>query len=201
MNPDEVHPFDVRTNEQWRQLGATAENRPTITIDRSEVPEEFQHLIPHVERWAIGCDVIRGDYFDQQSEADIDGFYNAVSPHLGALNDWIDQSPQTDAKTHFMIMLSAHCEAACHRIGRERAKELEARLAANAARPPLTKQPDSDGYLRCLAASESSPSVIAWSGTASATVAVSVFSSRLTREHTSPSDETAGLPPERTLSP
>lgn len=149
MSPDEIRPFDIRTNEEWRRLGATAENRPTVTINRAEVPERFQHLVPHVERWAIGCDVTRGDYFDQQSEADIDEFYHAVLPFREAIDDWVEESPQTEAKTYFRIMLAAYCEAACHRNGRERAKELEAHLAANAARLPVTKQPDADGYLRC----------------------------------------------------
>lgn len=149
MSPDEIQPFDIRTNEEWRRLGATAENRPTITISRAEVPERFRHLIPHVERWAIVCDVTRGDYFDQQSEADIDEFFHAVSPFRDAIDEWVDESPQTDAKTCFRIMLAAHCEADCHRIGRERGQELQAKLAANFARPPVTKQPDADGYLRC----------------------------------------------------
>jgi hypothetical protein len=108
---DEIHPFDIRTNAEWQRLGWTGENRPTVTVNRSEVPEPFQHLIPYVERWGINCDVTRGDYFDQQPRADIDQFYNAVLPHWDALKSWVDEPPRTDAKLNFMLMLKAYSEA------------------------------------------------------------------------------------------
>jgi hypothetical protein len=111
MSDEEIHLYDIRTNEEWRRLGATAENRPTITVNRADVPEQFQHLIPYVERWAIGCDVIRGDYFDKQPQTDIDDFYETILPHWEALTAWVLESPQTDAKLNFMVMLKAYSEA------------------------------------------------------------------------------------------
>lgn len=135
MNDDEIHLYDIRTNEEWKRLGAVAENRPTITINPAEVPERFRHLIPYVERWAIGCDVTRGDYMDKQPQPDIDDFYQTILPFHDALNQWIDDaSPQTDAKTYFIIMLAAHCEACpppspeeIAEMHRKRAEEREAK--------------------------------------------------------------------------
>ncbi len=111
MSSDEIKLYDVRTNAEWQRLGYTAENRPKVTLTSSDVPESFRHLIPFVERWAIGCDVIRGDYFSKQPQADIDAFYQAVLPHLDALNEWVDTLPRSDAKLDFLTMLKAHCEA------------------------------------------------------------------------------------------
>ena len=149
MNDDEIHLYDIRTNEEWRRLGATAENRPTITVNRADVPEQFQHLIPYVERWAIGCDVIRGDYFDKQPQADIDAFYQAVLPHLDALNKWVDTLPRNDAKLDFITMLKAHCEATpppspdeIAEIHRRRAAEREAKRKYWKDVYERTKKPD-----------------------------------------------------------
>lgn len=111
MSDDKIKLYDVRTNAEWQRLGFTAENRPTISVTPSDVPEELRHLIPFVEHWAISCDVTRGDYFVKQPQAAIDAFYQTVFPHLDALNQWVDTLPRTDAKLHFLIMLKAHCEA------------------------------------------------------------------------------------------
>lgn len=102
---------DIRTNAEWKRLGWTAENRPIVTVNPGDVPEQFRHLIPYVERWAISCDVRRGDYFDKQPPADIDDFYQTIRPHWEALNAWVDQPPPSDAKTNFMVMLKAYSEA------------------------------------------------------------------------------------------
>lgn len=74
MDGDEIHLYDIRTNEEWKRFGAVAENRLAIAINPVEVPEGFRHLIPYVERWAIGCDVTRSDCMDKQPQADIDDF-------------------------------------------------------------------------------------------------------------------------------
>ena len=111
MSDDEIRQYDVRTNAEWQRLGFTAENRSTISVTLSVVPETFRHLIPFVERWAISCDVTRGDYFSKQPQSDVDAFYQTVLSHLDALNQWVDTPPRTDAKLNFLIMLKAHCEA------------------------------------------------------------------------------------------
>src|SRR5690349_15346979 len=77
--PDEPKPFNVRTNAEWQKLGCTAESRTYFDIDAEAVPEQFRPLIPYAVRWAIDCDVRRGDYFDKQPSKDIEEFYAAVT--------------------------------------------------------------------------------------------------------------------------
>jgi len=78
----------------------------------AQVPEQFRPLIPYVRRWAIDCDVRRGDYMEKQSARDIQQFYTAVTPYRDALNRWVDEPPLDGPKVPFMIMLKAYCEAA-----------------------------------------------------------------------------------------
>lgn len=111
MSDDKINPNEIRTNAEWQRLGFIAENRPTVSLNPSDVPETFHPLIPFVERWAINCDVIRGDYFSKQPQVDVADFYRAILPHLDALNHWLDTPPPSEAKLHFLTMLKAHSEA------------------------------------------------------------------------------------------
>jgi hypothetical protein len=103
--------YDIRTFEEWKSLGLTAETAEPIVIEESKVPEEFRSLIPYATRWAISCDVRRGDYFDKQPPEDIEDFYSAVTPQLDALNRWVDEQPFEEPKITFLIMLKAYSEA------------------------------------------------------------------------------------------
>src|SRR5687767_3617229 len=108
LKSGDVYPADVLRDE----YGMNAANRPTIIVDQDEVPEALRPLIPLVERWAIPCDVTRGDYFAQQPEEDIASFWYAVLPRVDAINEWLDslQSSPT-ASLHFIYFLKAHSEA------------------------------------------------------------------------------------------
>jgi hypothetical protein len=116
MASDEIKLYDIRTNAEFRRLGFTAESRPVIHIEPQEVPATLRHLVPLAERWAIACDVRRGDYFEKQPEKDIRDFWVAVEPHRGEINHWLDTMPASTkewpkAAIHFMYMLKAHLEA------------------------------------------------------------------------------------------
>ena len=108
---DQVRLFDVRTNAEWRQLGFTAESIVTPKIEVEKVPTRFRPLVPYAQRWAIGCDVRRGDYFEKQSRAEIDDFYRAVTPFLDDLNRWVLEPPLEEPKLTFLSMLKAYSEA------------------------------------------------------------------------------------------
>ena len=115
---DNFHPFDahVKTLQQrlglgWQGFGCDEEPRPAIPINRLEVPEEFHHLIPHVERFHINRDSTRGDSTGHQPRAGSHNFYHAVLPHWEALNVWLCEDPQTEAKLSFNQMLNACSEA------------------------------------------------------------------------------------------
>ena len=108
----DVYPAHVLRDE----YGRNAANRPVITVDAAQVPESLRDLIPLVERWAIPCDVTRGDYFDHQPEQDIASFWHEVRQRVNAINAWLDSQPQgvqnwPAAAVHLMYFLKAHSEA------------------------------------------------------------------------------------------
>lgn len=98
------------------EYGMNAANRPQIKVNPAEVPLWLHPLIPLVERWAIPCDVTRGDYFDHQPAEDIAGFWYEVLPQVESINAWLDSQPRNvgawpAAAVHFMYFLKAHSEA------------------------------------------------------------------------------------------
>jgi hypothetical protein len=112
LKSGDVYPSNVLRDE----YGMNAANRPYFKVNADEVPETLRGLIPYVERWAIPCDVTRGDYFDQQPEQDVADFYNVVLPFRGQINAWLDEQPDnvadwSDAAVHYMYFLKAHAEA------------------------------------------------------------------------------------------
>jgi hypothetical protein len=111
MSDEKIKLYDIKTNAEWKTLGVTAETRTYFTIEEELVPVQLRHLIPYAVQWAISCDVRRGDYFDTQSPEDIAEFYRAVTPHLDALNQWVDEPPFEGPKIAFLIMLKAYSEA------------------------------------------------------------------------------------------
>lgn len=133
LKSGDVYPAHVLRDE----YGFNAENRPVIQVVESEVPEELRVLIPYAERWAISCDVTRGDYFDKQDEKEIAEFYYSVQPHVEKANEWLDSLGKDvlkwpEAGVHFMYMLKAHGEA--YQPTPEEIEEREARFAEHRAR-------------------------------------------------------------------
>lgn len=128
LRTGDIYPAYILRDE----YGMNAGNRPTIVVDPADVPEEFHALIPYVERWAISCDVTRGDYFDQQPEEDIAEFWETVLPYVEAINDWLDTQPDdvlswSDSALHFLPFLKAHAEAVQHTA--EELQEIERKQA------------------------------------------------------------------------
>lgn len=112
LKSGDVYPAHVLRDE----YGKNAANRPYFTVAVEEVPETLRGLIPYVERWAIPCDVTRGDYFDQQPEQDVADFYHAVLPFVSQIHAWLDTQPANvadwpAAAIHYMYFLKAHGEA------------------------------------------------------------------------------------------
>lgn len=112
LKAGDVYPAHVLRDE----YGMNAANRPTIVVREEEVPAALRHLIPYAERWAISCDVTRGDYFDHQPETDVAAFWHEVLPHVDAVNQWLDAlgddvGTWPEAGVHFRYLLKAHGEA------------------------------------------------------------------------------------------
>ncbi|WP_182871403.1 hypothetical protein [Stieleria mannarensis] len=112
LEAGDVYPAHVLRDE----YGMNAKNRPYFKVVVDDVPERLRKLIPHVERWAIPCDVTRGDYFDQQPEEDVADFYHIALPFREQIRAWLDEQPDdvsewSDAAVHYMYFLKAHGEA------------------------------------------------------------------------------------------
>lgn len=109
--------YDVYPSHVFRdEYGMNAENRPYFKVIVEDVPIELRELIPFVERWAIPCDVTRGDYFEKQPEEDIADFYYKVLPFTDQIETWLDAQPADvadwpEAAIHYLYFLKAHSEA------------------------------------------------------------------------------------------
>jgi hypothetical protein len=130
LKAGDVYPAHILRDE----YGMNAENRPYFKVVVDDVPEPLRELIPFVERWAIPCDVTRGDYFGKQPEEDVAHFYHTVLPFTDQIKDWLDKQPEdvcnwSDAAVHFLYFLKAHAEAY-----QPTEEELEARAKRHAER-------------------------------------------------------------------
>ncbi len=133
LKPADVHPAHVLRDE----YGFNADNRPTICVKKDEVPDNLQHLIPYVEKWAIPCDVTRGDFFDVQGEEEVARFYYDVEPFIDDVASLIDAQPHdvgdwSEAAVYFMYFLKAHDEA--YQPTPEEIAEREAKFAVHRAK-------------------------------------------------------------------
>jgi hypothetical protein len=97
------------------KYGLYAENRPTIRLDSSKVPEPLRDLIPMAEKWGIGDDIIRADFEEKATEKDKGEFQNALRGRTADVTAWLDSfdtgpdSPNamTEEAVCFMYMLEA----------------------------------------------------------------------------------------------
>ncbi|HAW28200.1 MAG TPA: hypothetical protein DCY03_08790 [Planctomycetaceae bacterium] len=112
LKSGDVYPAHILRDE----YGMNADNRPYFKVIVEDVPIELRELIPFVERWAIPCDVTRGDYFENQPEEDVADFYYRVLPFTDQIEAWLDEQPADvndwpEAAVHYMYFLKAHSEA------------------------------------------------------------------------------------------
>jgi hypothetical protein len=82
--------FEVLPAEEMRKkYGLTAENRPTIRLDPSRVPERLRHLIPIAELYGISDDLIREDLLSKTPPGDLAELRRLVQEHDDLLDDWL----------------------------------------------------------------------------------------------------------------
>ena len=96
--------------ELKEMYGATAENRPVIEIDPSQVPEDLRDLIPMAEMWGIGDDVIRSDFEEKASEEEKERFKEALTGRTTRITEWLDSfgdELMSEEAGTFMYMLEA----------------------------------------------------------------------------------------------
>lgn len=87
---DEEPHFEVgRAGDLRRKHGLTAENRPTIRLDPTRIPEQFRSWIPLAERWGIGDDLIREDCVVKASLAELEELLSFGSVYDAMLTEWL----------------------------------------------------------------------------------------------------------------
>src|SRR5206468_8632109 len=69
--------------------GLYSENRPEIHLDADQVPRELRHLIPLVETWGIGDDIIRNDFIAKASEGDKRALHDAFYGPYEQVTSWL----------------------------------------------------------------------------------------------------------------
>ena len=102
-------------SELQRHFGHYAENRPIIQLDPALVPPDLHHLIPLAEKWGIGDDIIRNDFIDKSSRAEMRELHDALAePASGRITEWLNSLDGTlsDEAAAFMYM-----EIACDEMG------------------------------------------------------------------------------------
>jgi hypothetical protein len=82
-------PYRLTTAGDLQRAGYTSANRPTITWDRSRVPDALHPLIPLAEKWGIADDVIREDVLRQASASELEQLRMTVQEHDDVLDEWL----------------------------------------------------------------------------------------------------------------
>lgn len=82
--------FEVLPAGEMRaKYGLTAENRPVIRLNPKKVPKELRHLIPWAEKFGIGDDLIREDFFAKTPAEEIAELKKLITKHDDLLDDWL----------------------------------------------------------------------------------------------------------------
>ena len=77
------------TGEMRAKYGLTAENRPTLRLDPTKVPESLRPLLRLAEWYGISDDLIRADVLAKTSPAELAVMQATVGAHDDALDAWL----------------------------------------------------------------------------------------------------------------
>ncbi|MEO6434747.1 MAG: hypothetical protein ABIP55_03160 [Tepidisphaeraceae bacterium] len=84
--------------------------RPRIKLKMSRVPEEFRDLIPLVEKWGIGDDIMRTDLESEATEEEKLALRDGFASKEVAVGRWIDSfrgGEMSNEAAAFMYALEA----------------------------------------------------------------------------------------------
>jgi hypothetical protein len=79
----------------------------SYTLDSTQVPESFRHLVPLASQWGIGDDTERVEYIERSSAADRDALATALAPYHAEITVWLDSfdpGAMSDEAAAFMYM-------------------------------------------------------------------------------------------------
>lgn len=76
--------------EMKEKYQLTADKRPIIHLDPSQVPADLRDLIPHAEKWGIGDDIIREDFESKASQSEKAALAAALKGRNARITQWLD---------------------------------------------------------------------------------------------------------------
>ena len=111
MKSDDIKPFEIRTNAEWRELGVTAENwRPRI-LRPAAVPDNIRDLVPLAQKWGVTCDVTRHDMAEKAGEAELKAFAAALKGRHADIVDFLYSTKDvSNEQAAFQAMLVLELE-------------------------------------------------------------------------------------------
>ncbi len=75
--------------EMRRKYGLYAENRPTIKLDPTNVPEPLRILIPLAEKFGVSDDLIRDDLFAKTPKEELEMLKRTFAQYDDKLDKWL----------------------------------------------------------------------------------------------------------------
>src|SRR5262249_4499767 len=90
LRMSESDKFEVLPAGVMREkYGLTAENRPTITLNPANVPENLRHLIPLAEQFRVSDDLIRADVVQKTPPEEVERMRQTVLNHNALFDEWL----------------------------------------------------------------------------------------------------------------
>jgi hypothetical protein len=94
--------------EMQKKYGLYAENRPTISLNPSNVPEALRHLIPLAEQFGIADDLIRADVVRKTPPEEVERMRKTVFDHDDAFDVWL-AGPEADGPNFSTEYIAFSC--------------------------------------------------------------------------------------------
>jgi hypothetical protein len=101
--------------EMRRKYGLYAENRPVIVLDPARVPEPLRGLIPLAEKFGIGDDLMREDFFAKTPKDELRNLVQALGKHNRELDVWLagPESSGPDYSAEYLAFSSMRMGVDC----------------------------------------------------------------------------------------
>ena len=82
--------YELSSVEEMRvKYGLVVDNRPPISLNPGNVPQDLRHLIPFAELWGVGDDLIRDDMVRSAPKEAIAELKRIIEAHDDLLDEWL----------------------------------------------------------------------------------------------------------------
>jgi hypothetical protein len=96
---DSNEPWEIQPADQMRRkYGLNAENRPSIKLRPTRVPEPLWPLIPLAEKFGISDDLIREDFFAKTPKNELAELERTLAEYDDLIDEWL-AGPEADGPT------------------------------------------------------------------------------------------------------